>query len=221
MAIKRIFGLALLALLCSCRGAAPEKLENGDLIFVGISMDYSLDHDSMDNAIASATGDGGGLNLIHAAIVEVDRDGAQWIIDATIKRGVDRHPLDTFLRDFTLRDGSLPVFEVKRLKDTTGVAGFVKKARTFLGESYNSSFVPTPGAHYCTELIRDSYVPEGGSPLFDEAPMNFRAPDGSMTVYWEQMFALLEMEVPQGVPGTNPQDMSRSPLLKAVPISVP
>lgn len=213
--------LAILSLLASCGGRRGEELRTGDLIFVGISENYSLDEDSMDEAIASATGNGEALNLIHAAIAEVDGEGGRWIIDATIKRGVDRHPLDTFLRDFTLRDGSLPVFEVKRLKDTTGVADFVKKAKSFLGESYNSSFVPTPGAHYCTELIRDSYVPRGGAPLFDEAPMNFCAPDGTMPVYWVQLFAILGMEVPQGVPGTNPQDMSRSPLLKTVPISVP
>ena len=105
-----------LALLASCTPAA-EKLQTGDLVFVGIPADYSLDEGSMDSAITEATGGQTGLNRIHTAIAEVDDEGRVWIIDATIKYGVDRHPLDTFLRQFTLRDGSLPVFEVKRLQD--------------------------------------------------------------------------------------------------------
>ena len=103
-----------LALFAACTPAA-ERLQTGDLIFVGIPADYDLDADSMGSAIADATGGQTGLNRIHTAIAEVDADGQVWIIDATIKYGVDRHPLDTFLRQFTLRDGSLPTFEVKRL----------------------------------------------------------------------------------------------------------
>ena len=86
--------------------AGDKALQTGDLIFVGIPADYSLEGDSMGSAISDATGDGV-LNLIHVAIAEVGKD-TTWIIDATIKHGVDRHPIDTFFRDFTLKDGSLP-----------------------------------------------------------------------------------------------------------------
>ena len=104
----------LVIALASCqRKISEDTLRTGDLIFVGIPMDYSIEGGSMDEAIASATGSDS-LNLIHVAIVEVDSEG-KWIIDATIKHGVDRHPLDTFITDFTLKDGSLPVFIVKRL----------------------------------------------------------------------------------------------------------
>lgn len=51
--------------------------------------------------------------------------------------------------------------------------------------------------------------------------MNFLAPDGSLPAYWEELFERLDMPVPQDVPGTNPQDMSLSPLLMDVPIPIP
>lgn len=99
-----------------------------------------------------------------------------WIIDATIAHGVDRHPLDTFLRVFTLKDGSYPEFIVKRVKD----------------------------------------LDADGKPVFQSEPMNWLAPDGTMPPYWEWLFGQLGMDVPQGVPGTNPQRMSESKLLVEV-----
>ena len=204
-----------LALFASCTPQA-ERLQTGDLIFVGIPADYDLDADSMDSAIADATGGETGLNRIHTAIAEVDADGQVWIIDATIKYGVDRHPLDTFLRQFTLRDGSLPTFEVKRLADNARAEEFVRNAKQYLGLPYDVTFLPDNGAYYCTELVYDSYLDEDGKPLFHAAPMNFRNADGEMPRYWEQLFARIGQSVPQGVPGTNPQAMSEEPTLRSV-----
>ena len=208
-----------LALLAGCTPAV-ERLQTGDLIFVGIPADYSLDEGSMDSAITEATGGQTGLNLIHTAIAEVDADGQVWIIDATIKYGVDRHPLDTFFRQFTLRDGSLPVFEVKRLKDDARTAEFVENAKKYLGLPYDVTFLPDNGAYYCTELVYDSYLDEDGTPLFRSAPMNFKNADGEMPRYWEQLFARIGQSVPQGVPGTNPQAMSEEPVLRSVDVAL-
>ena len=204
-----------LALFAGCTPAV-ERLQTGDLVFVGIPADYSLDHDSMDSAITEATGGQTGLNRIHTAIVEVDAEGQVWIIDATIKYGVDRHPLDTFIKQFTLRDGSLPVFEVKRLRDDARAAESVRNAKKYLGQPYDVTFLPDNGACYCTELVYDSYLGEDGTPLFHSAPMNFRNADGEMPRYWEQLFARIGQPVPQGVPGTNPQAMSEEPALRSV-----
>ena len=50
--------------------------------------------------------------------------------------------------------------------------------------------------------------------------MNFKAPDGTMPPYWEWLFGNLGMEVPQDLPGTNPQNMSVSQCLVDVPASI-
>ncbi len=46
--------------------------------------------------------------------------------------------------------------------------------------------------------------------------MNFRAADGSMPPFWNELFAKLGEEIPEGLPGTNPNDMSRDTLLTEV-----
>lgn len=211
-----IFAAALLLSLGGC--TTGDRLRSGDLVFVGIPMEYSLDTDSMDGAIAAATGSGR-LNLIHVAIAEV-RGDSTWIIDATIKHGVDRHPLDTFLADFTLRDGSYPTFKVMRLKDDANAALYVENAKKFIGQAYDPAFLPDNGAMYCSELVRDSYRDEDGNTVFSEAPMNFKDENGEFPVYWEQLFARLGMAIPQGITGTNPQKMSEEAALTEVGVSL-
>ena len=212
--------LAILAFVAAAAiSCTPDKLRTGDLVFIGIPNDYSLGEDSMDGAIAASTGSDG-LNLIHVAIADVAEDG-NYIIDATLKFGVDRHPLDTTIKQFTLKDGSQPVYIVKRLKDSRMAKDWVRRAKTFCGQPYDVRFLPDNGALYCSELVRESYLGPDGEYLFEEKPMNWKNENGEIPVYWTQLFAILGMDVPQDVPGTNPQDMSVSPLLKTVCCTLP
>ena len=198
---KRLAVWALTLALGSCHSPA-EHLQTGDLLFVGTSVVAG----SMDEAIVAATG-----NLTHVAIIQVDKTGSPWVIDATPPKGVSRYPLDSLIQ---ANPGA--VFLVKRLKDTTGVSLFVENALRCIGTPYDLTFLPDNDAYYCSELVRESYRRPDGSFLFDAAPMNFLSPDGSLPPYWEDLFAHLNMPVPQGLPGTNPQDMSLSPLLRDV-----
>lgn len=204
----------------SCNsGRQPGKLRTGDLVFVGIPMDYSIESGSMDEAITASTGEAGELNLIHVAIAEVKGDST-WIIDATIRHGVDRHPLDTFLTDFTLKDGSYPVFIIKRLKKDRHAEEYVENAKKFLGQPYDVHFLPGNDSLYCSELVRDSYVGTDGEYVFEAAPMNFKDADGEFPLYWRQLFSLINSSIPQGVEGTNPADMSKSPALREVNVKL-
>lgn len=214
--MKKFLTIISILAAATCCMEKKAALRSGDLLFVAIPADYSLDTTAMSSGIAAATGDGT-LNYIHTAILETEADSV-WIIDATIKRGVARYPLDSFLVDFTLKDGSLPVLEVMRLKD--GPKNMVENAKGFIGEPYDMHFLPDNGAKYCTELVRDSYLDESGLPIFPSAPMNFKGPDGEFPTYWVQLFGLLGEPVPQDVPGTNPQDMRHSPLLKETGIDI-
>ena len=212
--MKRTLIILLLCLLAVACGTKHDRLRNGDLIFVGLPMDYQAEGGSMDEAISSATGAPDALNLIHVAIAEVQADSV-WIIDATIAHGVDRHPLSTFLKDFTLRDGSYPEFIIKRVKGVDADAA-VERAKTFCGREYDVRFLPDNEDLYCSELVQKSYLDASGNQVFESEPMNFKAPDGTMPEYWVWLFGKLGMDVPQDLPGTNPQRMSESAYLSPV-----
>ncbi|MBQ2521175.1 MAG: hypothetical protein II537_00555 [Bacteroidales bacterium] len=212
--------IAVCLLVAAACGERAETLRSGDLVFVGLPASFAQEETAMDGAIAAATGQGDSLQFIHVAIAEVDSAGV-WIIDATMRRGVDRHPLDTFLMDFTCRDGSLPVFKVMRLQDDRPAAASVERAKCRLGLPYDVYFLPDNGAFYCSELVQECYLDEDGNPIFRSAPMNFKNAEGEFPSYWEQLFARLGEEIPQGLPGTNPQAMSADPRLREVCVEIP
>ena len=208
-------------LLFSCHNAKQEVqqdgIQTGDLLFVGLPLDYHLtDSTGMDNAISSATGREGEVNYIHVAILERDEQDSLWVIDATIKHGVDRHPFRVYLTDFTLNDGSYPVMAVMRLKDNTNASSYVNNAKTFVGRGYDMYFSSNNTEQYCSELVRNSYITSTGEYLFSEAPMNFKSADGTYPPYWIELFGLLDEPIPQGELGTNPNAMSQESCLTKV-----
>lgn len=190
---------------------------SGDLLFVGLSVGDDADHDDMAGAITSATGSSKRtVNYFHVAILDVDEMGTPWIIDATLKRGVDRHPLDTFLADFKLKDGSLPQIDIMRLKHNRHGAEYVQNALQYCGLPYDVYFLPDNQPRYCSELVRDAYVTRQGRHLFKTHPMNFKSADGSFSPYWVNLFQKIGQPIPQGVPGTNPNDMSKDCHLRII-----
>lgn len=214
---RRYLFYMMAALLTAGCAEKSQDLRNGDLVFVGLPAEYEADNSSMDAAISAATGADNQLNITHVAMIERTQDSL-WIIDATPKKGVARRPLETFIEENKLEDGSCPEFIIKRVKGVDADAA-VARAKALLGRAYDLRFLPDNDEFYCSELIQDCFLDADGEPVFDSQPMNFLAPDGTMPPYWEQLFSKLGMDVPQGVPGTNPQRLSESARLTTVPIS--
>lgn len=184
---------AAVCLLSSCRtDTAPQT---GDLIF------FTGGSSSMDDAISSSTGDG----FVHVAIVEVDSEGTVWLIDATPQKGVIREKLLEEKGNMVL----------KRLKDSTGVAASVQRAKALIGSPYDFAFLPDNDAYYCSELVYECFLRPDGSHIFSCQPMNFLDSEGNLPEYWKELFEKLQMDVPQGLPGTNPEDLSRSTTLRS------
>ena len=82
-----------------------------------------------------------------------------------------------------------------------------------MGEPYDSLFLPDNGRVYCSELVTESYLDPEGTPLFPLSPMNYRDSDGILPDFWVEWFKRQNANVPEGVLGSNPNDLSQSPLL--------
>lgn len=93
----------------------------------------------------------------------------------------------------------------------------VTRALGHLGEVYDWSYRPDNGKMYCSELVYESFRKKDGSPLFKARQMNFRDADGNMPAFWTSLFDKIGEPVPGGgVPGTNPNDMSKEDVLREV-----
>ncbi len=184
--------------------------QTGDLLFqAGRGGD-------MTEAIALATGDERDVPYTHVAIAVVEPDGI-YALEASGRRGVTMTPLAEFLAGSAAIDGR-PVVAVGRLRSPEReqiASRAVERAKTFLGQPYDDSFLPGNGKMYCSELVWESFQADG-EPIFEARPMNFRAPDGAMPAYWTGHFEALGEAIPEGVPGTNPDDMSRNVAIRIV-----
>lgn len=185
-----------------------QPLRTGDLLF------QAGRESAMGGAIKAATGNDCELQFTHVGIAVIG-SRADSVLEATSDGGVRMTVLSDFLNKSARLNGR-PVVVAKRLKDTAGIAAAVARARTFLGQPYDYSFRPDNGKLYCSELVWESYLAPDGRRLFPAQPMNFRAADGSMPPFWNELFAKLGEEIPEGLPGTNPNDMSRDTSLTEV-----
>ena len=175
--------------------AASAQIQPCDLLFFA-------DTGGMSDAVRTSTGD-----YTHVAMVESVTAGTVWIVDATQRYGVSRRPL-------TCKPGDKAFPDVYRLNVDVDTAAVLARARALVGRPYDDAFMPDNDAFYCSELIVYCYVGPDGRGIFPLQPMNWRDKDGVMPQYWVDHFDALGMEVPEGVLGSNPSDLGRSPLLE-------
>lgn len=185
--------------------AQAQSLKSGDLLFVieGNS-DFS-------NAITSATGDSISLNFIHVAIY-ANKDS---IIEASPRYGVRSLSLEQFLSQSPKVNGQ-PGVVVKRVKKDFPVRQAIDNAKAYIGQPYDWTFLPGNEMMYCSELVFESYKSSPGDYLFKSKPMNFRNHDGTMPQFWTALFEKLNIPIPEGEPGTNPNDMSKDEILMEI-----
>lgn len=212
--LSAIIFVGLLSFSCQNK---ENSFQNGDLIFVGIPMDYALAFDSVDSGelIVVNRGKDTNINYIHIGILEIEGDSS-WVIDATIKHGISRRPLTTFVEDFTLPDGKLPRFDVMRLSNNSNASQYVENAKKFCGRPYNSLFSRNTDSLYCSQLVYESYINADGARIFSEGPMNFKNKDGEFPPYWTWLFGVLNQEIPQDKTGILPADIAGSEGVKYV-----
>ena len=173
----------------------------GDLIFqVEGNGDFS-------QAISQTTSFGDSLSFVHVGIIEVN-NGDITVIEASPKSGVCVTPLDSFLTESPMINGN-PGVVIKRLIICFPVKETIDKAKSHLGEDYDWWYLPDNGKMYCSELVYESFLDLNGNRLFKANPMNFRKEDGTIPEFWINLFNQLDRPVPEGIYGTNPQDLAK------------
>ena len=172
----------------------------------------------MTEAIADATGGESDLSFTHVGIITVEPDGI-YVLEAKSEPGVTMTPLQKFLDSSATIEGR-PAAAIARitLPERRELATrAIGEAKKYLGQPYDDSFLPHNGKMYCSELVWECYLTGPKSEhLFTARPMNFRTADGRLPQFWIDHFAAMDEPIPEGVPGTNPQDMSREKFLKIV-----
>lgn len=169
-----------------------DSLNEGDLLFCVAKT---------ANNITDVTQGLDGQRIDHVAIYHKE-NGNGYALEA-IHKGVCLTPIDSFF-------DRCDMVIVAELKDTTGVAESVRRAMQFLGRPYDFNFMPSDSAIYCSELVQKSYRDSKGRLVFKTIPMSFHDETGKVTAYWQEYYGRQGLAVPEGEPGSNPGDLSRS-----------
>lgn len=189
-----------LTLLLSAVCVSAQRLERiglgslceGDLLFCA---------QEKGNNITDVTQGVGGMKIDHVAIFH--RQGGRTFALEAIHSGVGLTPTDSFM-------ARREVVLAARLRDTLGVAWSVERALGFIGRPYDFNFMPDDSAFYCSELVQKCYRDSRGELVFKPIPMSFHDQSGRITPYWHDYYARQGLQVPEGEPGSNPGDLSRS-----------
>ena len=185
-----------------CFNLEAQNLKNGDLIF------QLSGNSEFSKAISEATACDGELDFSHVGIIFIDENNDKQVIEASPTEGVRIIPLADF-KKLALKIDGKPALLVKRLIVDIDFNEAIKRAKMLIGEEYDWWFLPNNDKIYCSELVYESFIDENGAHVFSSNPMNFRAKDGTMPLYWVQLFGGKEENVPEGIEGTNPNDLSK------------
>lgn len=203
--MRLIVFLASLLAIATPALAAPlpaAQLQAGDLLFVTASQT------GLSGAINDATGRQGQDSYDHVGLVAGHGDSAQ-VLHAD-QEGARAQALDDFLQEAGAKQRQVAAYRLRDASDAVIQQG-IATARGLLGKPYNATYVPNPDSLYCSDLIERAFRAHA---IFALQPMNFRNPQtGVIDDWWVAFYAGHGMAVPQGVPGSNPNDMARSPAL--------
>lgn len=199
------FRAIIVAILVVATASCAFVPRRGDLLFC------VANGGAMSQAITDATATDS-LSFDHVALFTGNRRRPT-VLEASPRRGVSM----TSWHDF--RRGAVIV--VMRVNADCDIDQSLSRAKSHIGEPYDWSYLPDNGKSYCSELVEEAYVNRAGRRIFTAKPMNFLSADGTMPQFWTDLFARLGEPVPQGVQGTNPNDMAAEPCLTAVKVVYP
>ncbi len=174
------------------------EVEEGDLLFVA---------QAEDNAITEVTQGVDGLAIDHVAILHrIGGDqGPLYVLEAIPRQGVVLTPIDSLLA----REQAAK-FVIGRVDDVDATAS-VRNAMRYVGKPYDDLFQPGDSTIYCSELVQMCYVDIDGNQVFGTIPMSFHDASGRILDHWTEFYHNRGMAVPEGLPGTNPGQLSRHP----------
>ena len=94
----------------------------------------------------------------------------------------------------------------------------VERISQHLGKPYNETYMPSEEEWFCSSLVQDAwYHGNGGEHLFPHTHLEYRDPvTGNIMAFWEEYYEERNLAVPQGLPGSHPALISRSPHLTIV-----
>jgi len=175
------------------------KLQSGDLLF------REEVSGKISTAIDQVTQTSAETHFSHVGMVE-ETDGKTIVLHADPEGGTCIISLQEFLHP----KGDSVIVIANRLKSEwqKAVPEAIRKAHQMLGKPYNFSYIMTDTSHYCSEFIFLAFSTDS---VFKLEPMTFKDPKtGNFPQAWVEYYQKMGLEIPEGLPGCNPNGLAAS-----------
>jgi hypothetical protein len=195
--------LLLVALLPAT--ALALKVQDGDLLFVTAA------RTGLSGAIDDATATQGEPSFDHVALVAHAGDSA--VVLHADEHGSREQALKAFIDEATAKQRQIFVYRLSH-EHRPAITDAIAQARRMLGKPYNDTYVQDDNRYYCSDFIERAFRTHH---VFALQPMNFKnLQTGQISPYWTDFYRSKGMPVPQDLPGTNPNAMSKAAALSAL-----
>lgn len=195
--MKKIIFLFILIVLCNCV-QKYSYLRNGDLLFI------QAKEENLSGAISRVTKENSKNSYDHIALIE-KKYNKIFVLHAAPEKGSVKEDIKLFLNDYKYR--KIDVFRLKK-EYNSSILPAIKKANTLLNKPYNIAYVLEENSYYCSDFIERSFKEDS---IFILKPMTFINPKtGKTDDFWKEFYNKLNLEVPEGKPGCNPNGLSQS-----------
>ena len=202
--MRVLFYAFLIIILNSCASAIPKIIENGDFIFV------EAENKNLSGAISRVTENNQIISFDHIAIVEKDKNKF-YILEASVKNGSHKMKLKNFLANN--KQTKLVLYRLKT-DYKFSIPDAIIKANSLLGKPYNSTYILNENSYYCSDFIERRFR---NANIFELNPMTFINPKtGKTDEFWQSFYEKLNVEVPEGKLGCNPNGLSQSTKIEKI-----
>ena len=193
--IKPILCFLFFLFLFSC--SDKQKLQDGDLLFV------AADTGNLSEAINRVTQTELETNYSHVAIIEIKSDTI-WVWESEPKQGTRKILLNDFIRE-----QETEIFHYRLKKEyAKNIEKAWSLAETMKGKPYNFSYKLNDTSYYCSEFIYRLFAQDA---IFELNPMTFINPEtNNFDESWIKHYERLEIEIPEGEFGCNPNGLAAS-----------
>lgn len=193
-----------MVMLTGCGTAKFSNLKNGDLLFV------EAKKENLSGAISRVTKNNEAISFDHLALVELSGNKI-FVLESATKYGSVKITLDTFIKNNGF--SRIVIYRLKN-SDKEIIDDAILNANKMLGKPYNFSYILNENSYYCSDFIERSFRTHN---IFKLEPMTFVNPaTGQTDDYWKSFYSNLKVDVPEGLPGCNPNGLAKSEKLEKI-----
>jgi len=200
--IKNIFCLFFVFLFsCSSQQTISiNELKNGDFVFVQAKVE------NLSGAINRVTQKSETENFDHVGLIEIQK-GEIFVLHSAPKLGSTRQNFEDFFNEKTQNEQKMVIYRLKK-EYQKAIEPAITKAKTLLNKPYNWSYILNENSYYCSDFIERAFRKDS---IFEHIEMNFKnSKTDKIDDFWIDFYKKLNIDVPQNMPGTNPNQLARS-----------